>query len=150
MTDELKRTAAEFEDMIRKIARIMNKRVRDSLQHTPITPPQFSALVMVYREDRMTIGDLCDRMFLACSTVSGLVDRLEKMELVERYRDEEDRRVVRLKLTEKGLQCTEEILQQRREKLEHDLAMIEVERQKELIDNLKLMLEIMNDTESNV
>lgn len=150
MTDELKRTAAEFEDMIRKIARIMNKRVRDSLQHTPITPPQFSALVMVYREDQMTIGDLCDRMFLACSTVSGLVDRLEKMELVERYRDEEDRRVVRLKLTEKGLHCTEEILQQRREKLEHDLAMIEVERQKELIDNLKLMLEIMNDTESNV
>lgn len=148
MSDELKRTAAEFEDLMRKIARIMNKRLRDSLKDTIITPPQFSALVHIYRGERMTIGDLCDHMFLACSTVSGLVDRLEKLELVERYRDDVDRRVVRLKLTDKGLACTEAVLEKRRLKLEHDMEMIAFDRQTELVTNLKLLLEIMNDAES--
>ena len=147
MNEELKQTAAEVEDSIRKISKIMNKRLRDSLKYTCITPPQFSALVSIYREDKLTIGDLCDRMFLACSTISGLVDRLEKLELVERARDEEDRRVVRLQLTEKGRKLTEEILQMRREKLEKDMTKIEIERQKELLRNLHLLLEIMNEAE---
>lgn len=146
--DELKRTAAEFEDLIRKIARIMNKRLRDSLRNSTITPPQLAALVYVYRDTGMAIGDLCDKMFLACSTVSGLVDRLEKMGLMERYRDETDRRVVRLKLTGKGTECTEEILQERREKLMKDLEMVPVDRQKELLTSLNQLLEIMNDAES--
>lgn len=150
MTEELKRTAAEFEHLIRQIARIMNKRIRDSLDGTCITPPQFSALVHIYRENnQMTIGELCDRMFLACSTVSGLVDRLEKLDLVERYRDDEDRRVVRLRVTPKGLDSTESILEQRKEKIAQDLEMIAVDRQHELITNLKLLLEIMNDAESH-
>ncbi|AZR73837.1 hypothetical protein BBF96_10830 [Anoxybacter fermentans] len=148
MSNELKRTAAEIEDLIRKIARIMNKRLRDSLKESAITPPQFFALVNIYREEGITIGELCDQMFLACSTVSGLIDRLEKVELVERYRDEEDRRVVRLKLTKKGRICTETILEKRREKFEKDLEMIEMERQHELIDNLNLLLQIMTDAES--
>lgn len=146
--DELKRTAAEFEDLIRKIARIMNKRLRNSLRNSTITPPQLAGLVYVYRDTGMTIGDLCDKMFLACSTVSGLVDRLEKMGLMERYRDETDRRVVRLKLTEKGTECTEEILEERREKLMKDLEMVSVDQQKELIGSLNQLLEIMNDAES--
>lgn len=145
---EVKQTAAEFEDVVRKISKIMNKRLRDSLKYTCITPPQFTALVTIYRENKLTIGDLCERMFLACSTISGLVDRLEKLDLVERARDEEDRRVVRLQLTAKGIAITEDILHKRRLKLEKDMSKIEMARQKELLTNLKLMLEIMNDAEN--
>lgn len=145
---EIKQTAAEFEDVIRKISKIMNKRLRDSLKYTCITPPQFSALVTIYRENKLTIGDLCERMFLACSTISGLVDRLEKLDLVERARDEEDRRVVRLQLTAKGIAVTEDLLHKRRLKLEKDMSKIEMARQKELLTNLKLMLEIMNNAEN--
>lgn len=147
MSNELENIATEVEDLIRKIARIMNKRLRDSLCDSSITPPQFYALVSIYRKDGITIGELCDRMFLACSTVSGLIDRLEKVELVKRYRDQKDRRVVRLTLTEKGLNCTETILDKRRKKLEDDLKMIDIEQQKELINNLNLLLKVMRYAE---
>lgn len=150
MNNDLKRTAGEIEDLIIKVGRIMNKRLRDSLRNSPITPPQFYALVKIYRESGMTIGDLCDRMFLACSTVSGLVDRLEKANLVERYRDDDDRRVVRLKLTPNGFKHTEEILENRREKFERDLEMIRIERREELIEDLNQLVTIMNNTEELV
>ena len=148
MENKLKQTAAEIEDLIRQFVRIMNKRLRDSVKHTSITSPQLFALLSIYRESGLTIGDLCERMFLACSTISGLIDRLEKIQLVERYRDEEDRRVVRLKLTEKGVNCTQSILEKRKEQFEKDLKMIDIERQEELITNLNLLLEIMKTAEA--
>ena len=148
MENKLKRTAAEIEDLIRQFVRIMNKRLRDSVKHTSITSPQLFALLSIYRESGLTIGDLCERMFLACSTISGLIDRLEKIQLVERYRDEEDRRVVRLKLTEKGVNCTQSILEKRKEQFEKDLKMIDIERQEELITNLNLLLQIMKNAEA--
>lgn len=148
MDNKLKQTAAEIEDLIRQFVRIMNKRLRDSVKNTSITSPQLFALLSIYRESGLTIGDLCERMFLACSTISGLIDRLEKIELVTRYRDEEDRRVVRLKLTEKGVNCTESILEQRKEKFEKDLKMIDIDKREELITNLNLLLRIMKHAEA--
>ena len=46
----------------------------------------------------MTIGDLSNKMYLAFSTTTDLIDRMEKSELVQRIRDEQDRRVVRIHL----------------------------------------------------
>ncbi len=147
MDDKLKRTAIEIEDLIRQFARIMNKRLRDSLKDSFITTPQMFAIIRIYREEGLTIGDLCDRMLLACSTVSGLIDRLEKVELVERYRDDEDRRVVRLRLTDKGREVTEDLLAKRQEKFQRDLKMISIDRREELINNLNLLINIMKNSE---
>jgi DNA-binding MarR family transcriptional regulator len=41
-------------------------------------------------------------MYLHPSTITGLIDRLEKKALVERDRDQTDRRVIKLRLTSKG------------------------------------------------
>ena len=49
----------------------------------------------------MPISQLARYIGSANSTVSGIVDRLEKMGLVERIRSEEDRRVIYVCLTEK-------------------------------------------------
>ncbi len=143
MGEELKLIALEFEDIIRQIALVMNKRLRDSLKECTITAPQFSALVTIYTYEGLTIGKLSDILFLACSTVSGLVDRLEKADMVERYRDTEDRRVVRVRLKEKGRNLTKKILDNRRESLEQDIAKLEISCQKELLTDLNLLLNIM-------
>lgn len=48
----------------------------------------------------MPISRLAQQIGSANSTVSGIVDRLEKMKLVERVRSEEDRRVIYVALTD--------------------------------------------------
>lgn len=49
-----------------------------------------------------TIGDVADYLFLRHHSAVGLVDRAESAGLVERLQDQDDRRVVRLRLTPKG------------------------------------------------
>jgi DNA-binding MarR family transcriptional regulator len=50
-----------------------------------------------------TIGDVADYLFLRHHSAVGLVDRAERAGFVERNEDQDDRRVVRLRLTEKGI-----------------------------------------------
>lgn len=49
-----------------------------------------------------TIGDAADYLFLRHHSAVGLVDRAAAAGLVERLEDQDDRRVVRLRLTPKG------------------------------------------------
>ena len=49
-----------------------------------------------------TIGDVAGYLFLRHHSAVGLVDRAESAGLVERLEDQDDRRVVRLRVTPKG------------------------------------------------
>jgi DNA-binding MarR family transcriptional regulator len=48
------------------------------------------------------MSELADNIMLAVSTLTGIVDNLVNKKLVRRERSEEDRRIVRVKLTPKG------------------------------------------------
>jgi len=66
-----------------------------------LTPPQFFVLNALWGEDGLNFHDLAGRVALDGSTLTGIIDRLEKNDLVERRPDVEDRRSVRLYLTMK-------------------------------------------------
>jgi MarR family transcriptional regulator, organic hydroperoxide resistance regulator len=67
-----------------------------------ITGPQLWTLKTIYQSDCLPIGELSVRMCVHPSTISGVVDRLEKKGYVVRDRGEKDRRVVHVRLTPKG------------------------------------------------
>jgi DNA-binding MarR family transcriptional regulator len=56
-----------------------------------------------------TMGDVAGYLLLRHHSVVGLVDRAAKAGLVERRPDEEDHRVVRLGLTEKGAEILRQL-----------------------------------------
>jgi MarR family transcriptional regulator, organic hydroperoxide resistance regulator len=64
-----------------------------------LTGPQGMLLGTLAHNGEMKISDLSEKLGLSNSTVSGVLDRLEKQGLVERTRSEEDRRVVHVNLT---------------------------------------------------
>lgn len=105
---------ARMEKELRYIAAIIKHNGRKILKNYTITPPQFIALQWLFEHGEMTIGDLSQKMFLAFSTTTDLVDRMEKNDLVKRIRDEKDRRVVRIKLLEEGKRVIEEVIDKRR------------------------------------
>lgn len=53
--------------------------------------------------------EIADRMIQVVPAITGLVDRLEKQKLVSRTRCTEDRRVVYIEITPKGLQLLSQI-----------------------------------------
>lgn len=68
----------EIEFLLRKISVIVKRKGREILSHFPITPPQFTALLLLRDEGDLTIGELSQKMYLACSTMTDLIDRMEK------------------------------------------------------------------------
>lgn len=113
----------ELDRLIRHANSIIRRRGRDILQEFDITPPQFDALLILKsnKGENLTIGELGERMYLACSTATDLIDRMERNGLVERARDANDRRVIRLHVLEKGYQMVEEVLAARKRYLSEAL-----------------------------
>ncbi|NMD70684.1 MarR family transcriptional regulator [Bacillus sp. DNRA2] len=105
----------DVEKESRYICDIIKQKGREILHNYSITPPQFAAMQWLFEAGEMTIGELSGRMFLACSTTTDLVDRLEKNQFVQRIKDENDRRVVRIHLLDSGKKIMNEILEQRQQ-----------------------------------
>lgn len=143
-------TGPEFDDSIRELEKnirqasvIIRKRGRDILADFDITPPQFNALLVLSEASGLTMGELCDRLYLACSTATDLIDRMERNGLIERERDANDRRVIRLKVTEKGFAVIDRVMQARCRYLACILDRVGDQEKEQLIVSLKRLNELM-------
>lgn len=82
-----------------RVTQHMSRQFRNYFGQLDLTFPQALVLTILGEEGSMPISRLAQQTGSANSTVSGIVDRLEKMKLVERVRSEEDRRVIYVALT---------------------------------------------------
>ncbi|WP_141431963.1 MarR family winged helix-turn-helix transcriptional regulator [Bacillus sp. 03113] len=120
-TNEFFDFVTDIEKDLRYISVIVKQKGREILSNYPITPPQFVALQWLFEDGDMTIGDLSNKMYLACSTTTDLVDRMEKNNLVQRVKDPNDRRVVRIHLLKEGELILEDVLKKRQNYLQEIL-----------------------------
>lgn len=132
-----------IEKRLRYISGMIKQNGRKILHNYPITSPQFVALQWLLEEGDLTIGELSHKISLAFSTTTDLVDRMEKNELVERIRDEKDRRVVRIHLLEKGKVIINEVIIKRQEYLQEVLEGFSEEDAESLNKVLDLLYERM-------
>jgi DNA-binding MarR family transcriptional regulator len=87
-------------DLLKKLNKTFQNLVSNELAGHGLTAPQILVLRQIY-EDPKTIGQISKSVDLSYSTVSGIIDRLERQGFVIRDRDQEDRRVVWIRKTEK-------------------------------------------------
>jgi DNA-binding MarR family transcriptional regulator len=81
---------------------LSHKKLEDDLDKLGLTPPQFYVLATIGYAGGLPFGEIGAKMMVTVSNLTGIVDRLEEKKLVSRKRDENDRRVVYVMLTEKG------------------------------------------------
>lgn len=105
----------QIELLLRKVCFNIKQKGREILEDYSITPPQFDALQLLVNEGDMTVSELSSKLFLAPSTITDLVDRMEKSEHVERTRDFKDRRIVKIKPMEKGRVVINDVIERRQE-----------------------------------
>jgi MarR family transcriptional regulator, 2-MHQ and catechol-resistance regulon repressor len=79
-----------------------HKKLEDDLHKVGLTPPQFYVLATIGYAGGLPFGEIGAKMMVTVSNLTGIVDRLEEKKLVLRKRDEHDRRVVHVVLTDKG------------------------------------------------
>jgi DNA-binding MarR family transcriptional regulator len=104
MAKQITRDVAISEVMqsLRRIMKSLQDYSQTVLSHFGITGPQLWALKTTYQLGSLSLGELSKGMYLHPSTISGVVDRLEKKGYLVRDRIEKDRRVVKVRLTPKG------------------------------------------------
>jgi len=81
---------------------LSHKKLEADLEKQGLTPPQFYVLATIGYAGGLPFGEIGAKMMVTVSNLTGIVDRLEEKKLVTRERDEHDRRVVRVVLTDKG------------------------------------------------
>lgn len=86
--------------LLKEIGRSLKHSMTQQFKNLNLTGPQGMLLGILSHHGKMKISDLGEKIGLSNSTVSGIVDRLEKRGLIERIRSEEDRRVVYVDVTE--------------------------------------------------
>lgn len=91
-------------------SRLLTKAYKPFLEKMGLTYPQYLVLMVLWEEDELSVNQITDRLMLNTNTLSPLLKRMEKMELLNRNRSSKDERIVMVQLTEKGMQLKTEAL----------------------------------------
>ncbi len=114
-TDEdLARVAGEIEAALRLLLQRLRRNHKEEIAASGLTVPQLSVLSELVEADGLSLNEVSERMRLAHSTVSGIVDRLERRGMVERRADVADRRFSRIYLSAHVRSYVHEVLPARR------------------------------------
>lgn len=76
-----------------------------------ITKSQWIAMYYIYRENTLAQKDLARLMSIKESTLKGILDRIQKENLIVRRQSSDDKRVNQLSLTKKGIELTLKLTQ---------------------------------------
>ena len=80
----------------------MSKVYRKLLKELGLTYPQYLVMMVLWEQDRLSVSEIGERLFLDSATLTPLLKRLEGMGLVLRQRSRPDERHVEVTLTESG------------------------------------------------
>ncbi|MGK5090927.1 MarR family transcriptional regulator [Deltaproteobacteria bacterium TL4] len=75
-----------------------------------IKPAYLGVLLSLWNEDNLQVADLGRRAGLEPSSMTGLLDRMERDEIILRQADPNDRRALRIGLTQAGRQAEETVM----------------------------------------
>ncbi|WP_219268078.1 MarR family winged helix-turn-helix transcriptional regulator [Pseudomonas sp. Xaverov 259] len=81
---------------------LMTKVYKPLLQALGLTYPQYLAMMVLWEEDGLTVGEISSRLLTDPGSLTPLLKRLEAEGLLSRTRKREDERVVVVELTEAG------------------------------------------------
>ncbi len=132
-------------------SRLITREYQPFLEKLNITYPQYLVLMILWESDGKTVNQIADRLILNTNTVTPLLKRMEKDNLIFRKRSKIDERVVNIYLTEKGNKLKEDAIKipmQLVESLSSDFLTIE-----DLIDlksKLNTLITYLKNNDKNI
>ena len=89
-------------------SRLITQAYTPMLTELGITYPQYLVLLVLWEQDGQPVNDIAHRLLLETNTVTPLLQRMEKLGLVSRRRDRDDKRRQIVSLTPKGRDMEEQ------------------------------------------
>ena len=95
---------------MRAVMKKIDRNLSGQLEPYGVSIPQMFVLTCLYDENGITLKEIGNRTLIDSSSMTVLVDKLESDKLVERQLDPEDRRAIRVYITDKGQAIAEELV----------------------------------------
>lgn len=87
------------------------KTYKPQLDKYGLTYTQYIAMLVVWEYEKITVKEMGQKLHLDSGTLTPVLKKLLSMELIDKYRDKDDDRVVIVEVTEKGRKMKEEIIE---------------------------------------
>ncbi|MCX5751076.1 MAG: MarR family winged helix-turn-helix transcriptional regulator [Candidatus Saganbacteria bacterium] len=134
----------KFGELMTMIGRTFGSAMPHGCGKADLTHVQFRVIYTLSHHDNSTMGDLSRIMEVTLGNMTMMIDRLVRYGYVLRAADPDDRRIVRVRLSEKSKKAMHTILNQRRKFLVHILSKLSAKDREDLLRIVAHVVEIPN------
>lgn len=134
---------------IQRLALVVEKSVKATASEHGLDVGEFDVLTTLQRSGppyALTAGTFLKASMVSSGTITNRIDKMEAKGLVERVRDGEDRRTVKIRLTERGHEVTRAAFAEHLANYARLLADVDPELVEKAADGLRDVLEALGDT----
>lgn len=128
---------------LRRIIRAIDLNSKKLVQSCNLTSPQLVCLLEIADKKELSVAKLAKNVFLSPSTMVGILDRLEDKGLILRERSKKDRRLVLIKLSDKGTELVENAPSPLQDRLSESLNNLPSSQQLQIMEALEKLIELM-------
>lgn len=115
----------------------VKRRVEEDIKCLGLNPTEFAVLELIYNKGDQPIQKIGEKVLIASSSITYVVDKLEKKKLLKRIPCPKDRRVTYATITPAGMELMKDVFPKHRQAINEICAGIDLQEKKEMIEQLK-------------
>lgn len=123
--------------VIMKASKTLEEMVKKDIADHGMKTSDFAILEALYHKGRQTIKQISEAVLINTGSITYVIDKLEKNDLLRRSNCKDDRRVIYIEITDKGNELMKEIFPKHQARIEEILSDIPEEHKRILIESVK-------------
>jgi len=135
----------DLREIVRVLVRNLGLLERSEACCCGVTLTQCHAIVEIGRSEEINLNSLAEMLNLNKSTMSRTIDNLVKQSIVLREVHTENRRFIKIKLTEKGYEIYKKIEMSMGEYYEHIISLVSKDKKEQVLESLQILVDIVKE-----
>lgn len=115
----------------------LKKRVEEDIRKYGLNPTEFAVLELIYSKGKQPIQKIGEKVLIASSSITYVVDKLEQKELLKRKPCSNDRRVTYAEITQKGIELMNKVFPKHKLAIKEICGGLHIDEKKKMIEQLK-------------
>lgn len=115
----------------------VRKSIEKEIRSYGLNPTEFAVLELLYNKGEQTVQKIGEKVLIASSSITYVVDKLEKKNLILRTPNPEDRRITQVSITDEGKALMDDIFPGHAKAVQRILEGLTMEEKEEMISQLK-------------
>ena len=129
---------------IRKLVQASELYTKELNKKYQVSTAQLNCILTLYEYGPLPPSQIAKHMMVKSSTVTGVVDRLEKKGIAERMRNSPDRRVITIQLTETGKKLAENAPPPIQQKIIDGLKQTDKNKVEQIVSSLNMLTSMLD------